>query len=106
MERRIKMDSDDRERRWTSSASVARIFLFQITARLLVKRLSMPVLFLVAGDDKIVDTKESIKVFKRLRVRDKNLIEYSDMYHSLSIDLGKERVFEDLLKWISDRIKI
>lgn len=61
-------------------------------------------LFLVAGDDKMVDSRASMEIFKRLKVKDKTLVEYPGMYHSLSIELGKEKVFEDLLKWVEKRI--
>lgn len=103
-EYRKKMDSDEREQRSVSSRLMAGTLFSQVRAKALKKRLTTPVLFLVAGDDKIVDSGASVEIFKGLRVEDKTLVEYPGMYHSLSIELGKEKVFEDLSGWIERRI--
>lgn len=101
---RKKMDSDEREHRLASSRSILGILFSQTASWISVKKLATPVLFLVAGDDKIADSRASMEMFKRLTVKDKTLVEYPGMYHSLSIELGKEKVFEDLLKWVDKRI--
>jgi alpha-beta hydrolase superfamily lysophospholipase len=101
---RNKMESDRREIRRASSRSIAGVFLYQILASISAKAMVSPVLFLIAGDDKIAESARSAAIFKRLRTRDKTLIEYPSMYHSLSIELGKEKVFDDLLQWIEKRI--
>jgi alpha-beta hydrolase superfamily lysophospholipase len=67
--------------------------------------ITIPVLFLLAGDDQLVDPGMSEKVFARLRTADKNKILYPGMYHALSIDSGREKVFEDVIEWVRDRIK-
>ncbi|MCX5677705.1 MAG: alpha/beta hydrolase [Candidatus Omnitrophica bacterium] len=103
-EYRKKMDSDEREHRLASSHSIVKILFMQMASWILAKKLKDPVFFLVAGDDKIVDSRVSVGIFKRLTAKDKTLIEYPGMYHALSIDLGKEKVFEDLLKWTEKRI--
>nr|MBC8428746.1 alpha/beta hydrolase [FCB group bacterium] len=54
--------------------------------------------------DTLVDPKASKSVFKGLKHKDKKLIEYPEMYHALSIDIGRETVFNDILKWIVERI--
>ncbi len=102
---RKKMDADRRESRRASSRSIARVFLYQILAFISAKKLISPVLFLVAGDDKIADPGRSAAIFKRLAAKDKTFIEYPCLYHSLSIELGKEKVFDDLLRWTEKRIK-
>jgi len=99
-----KMDSDEREHRLASSRSILEILFSQTASWISVKKLATPVFFLVAGDDKMVDSRASMEIFKRLKVKDKTLVEYPGMYHSLSIELGKEKVFEDLLKWVEKRI--
>lgn len=101
---RKRMDSDEREHRLASARSIFGILLLQMASSISVKKLATPVLFLVPGDDKIVDSRAGIGIFKRLAVKDKTLIEYPGMYHSLSVELGKEKVFEDLLKWVKERI--
>jgi len=99
-----KMDSDAYERRRISARSVFEIILLQSIVAASVKKLALPALFLVAGDDRIADAGASVKMFKRLTVEDRTLVEYPGMYHSLSIELGKEKVFEDMLRWAEKRI--
>lgn len=66
-------------------------------------RASVPVLFLLAGRDFLVDASASRKLFGRLALADKTVIEYPEMHHALSIDLGRERVFDDILAWLLPR---
>ena len=102
---RNKMEADQGESRRASSQSIAGVFLYQILASVSAKTMTSPVLFLIAGDDKIAESARSAAIFKRIRAGDKTFIEYPSMYHSLSIELGKEKVFDDLLRWIEKRIK-
>ena len=46
----------------------------------------------------------ALATIKKMKDKDKEMIEYPGMYHSLSIDLGREKVFEDILDWILRRI--
>ena len=68
------------------------------------KYLDLPVLFLIPGKDKIINSKTSAKVFQKLSAKDKQWVEYPDMHHALSIDLNKEKVFTDIHSWIKKRI--
>jgi alpha-beta hydrolase superfamily lysophospholipase len=49
----------------------------------------------------MVDQKKSKKIFNRLQLKDKKMIEYPGMYHALSIEKGKEKVFADILAWVA-----
>ncbi len=80
------------------------IFITQVYMRVFKMRIVPPLLFLIAGDDKLVYSAASRKVFERIESKDKEMIDYPGMYHSLSIDLGREKVFEDILKWVDKRI--
>lgn len=80
------------------------IFLVQLRFRFSKIDLNLPILFLVAGDDKLVESEASRRFFKKLKLEDKTLIEYPRMYHSLSVDLEKEKVFQDILNWVEGRI--
>jgi alpha-beta hydrolase superfamily lysophospholipase len=64
---------------------------------------AVPALFLLAGRDELVDPSASRRLFDRMAVPDKTLIDYPEMRHALSIDLGRERVFEDILAWLEPR---
>jgi alpha-beta hydrolase superfamily lysophospholipase len=70
----------------------------------LAKKLAVPTLFLIPGVDHLVDEKAGRKMFRKLPLADKTLLEYSDMLHALSIDLGREKVFKDILGWAAPRV--
>ena len=80
------------------------IFLEQICMRFFRICIEKPLLFLVAGDDLVTSSEASKKVFKSIVSTDKKIIEYPLMYHSLSMELGREKVFEDILDWRKHRI--
>ena len=79
------------------------IFIAQFRLRLLSIRIDSPLLFLIAGHDLLVHSHASEKVFAKLKCKDKTLIEYPGMYHSLSVEFGKEKVFRDILEWVENR---
>lgn len=97
------IDTDEREVHAASSRLLSLIVLAQISASRVKKELGVPTLFLLAGDDRITDAEASKRLFSELECLDKELIEYADMFHALSIDLGKEKVFEDIGHWILKR---
>lgn len=100
---KVIRDTYDKDVMQTSRVLVD-IFISQLRMRLLKMRLAMPVLFLVAGNDKLVYSEVSEKVFKSIEAGHKEIIRYPDMYHSLSIDIGKEKVFGDIVRWINSRL--
>ena len=88
----------------STSQALFDIFITQLRMRLSKMRIGSPLLFLVAGHDLLVYSQASVRVFGRLRCEDKTLIEYPGMYHALSIELGKEKVFQDIWSWVDKRI--
>jgi alpha-beta hydrolase superfamily lysophospholipase len=70
----------------------------------LVKKLTVPSLFLIPGLDYLVDERAGRKIFGKIALPDKTLIEYPDMLHALSIDLGREKVFRDIADWTEKRV--
>jgi len=99
-----QLDSDPLESRVVSAKFMLNYFLAEAVARKSRAKWSMPVLFLVAGEDKIVNPQETKRIFRWLDAQDKELKKYPEMYHALSIELGKEQVFEDILRWIKNRL--
>ena len=97
------LDSDEREHRFGSSKLLFEVLMAQIRIPIDGKRLSVPTLFLVSGADAISDPVAVSKIFDGLKAADKKFILYPDMYHALSIDIGKEKVFEDTLEWMRAR---
>ena len=63
-------------------------------------KIHIPLLVLTAGEDTVVDSLSTGKIFNSLKTKDKELINYPGMRHALSLDLGKEKVFGDILNWI------
>ncbi len=98
------MDADPREHRFATSALLLQILFAQMRSTLFAGKIEKPVLFLLAGDDKdlLVDPKASKAVFKRMKGANKKLIQYPDMLHALSIDIGRGKVFEDIYRWIKE----
>ncbi len=98
------LDKDPLEHRIATAALLKEILFLQIKALLPKIKIQEPVLFLLSGKDKLVITKMSKKIFKKLTSKDKKIICYPEMYHSLTIDLGKEKVFQDIINWADERI--
>ena len=63
-------------------------------------KINIPLLVLTAGEDRVVDSLAAREIFNSLRIKDKKLINYPAMRHALSIELGREKVFGDILSWI------
>jgi len=76
----------------------------QARAGRVAKKLAVPTLFLIPGIDHLVDERANRKVFKKIGFADKTLIEYPEMLHALSLDIGREIVFRDILDWAGQRL--
>jgi alpha-beta hydrolase superfamily lysophospholipase len=98
------MDSDALEHKWATPKLLQSILLGQVSSRMLKHRVRTDTLFLLAGADTFVSSEASKKIFKGIRFEHKHIIEYPQMRHSLTMELGREKVFEDILKWIERRI--
>jgi alpha-beta hydrolase superfamily lysophospholipase len=97
------MDRSPDELREASVKLLMNIMGAQRAARTLANKLVIPTLFLVAGQDALVDTSAERKMFERLTLQDKALRDYPEMRHALSIELDRERVFRDILDWIEKK---
>lgn len=87
------------------TAYTARIF-FAEQARLSSSpmRLTIPVLFLLPGEDMIIDSAVSQNVYSAIDARDKAVITYPGMYHALTIDADRLTVFRDIHAWVTQRL--
>jgi alpha-beta hydrolase superfamily lysophospholipase len=97
------MDADPGELRSGSLAVMLSILREQTRAKKLAAKLDVPVLFLISGVDYLVDERAGRRLFPRLPVADRTILEYPEMLHALSIDLGREKVFQDILDWAGRR---
>ena len=103
-EYRAVMDASPDELREASLKLLMSSMSEQRRARKAAPATAVPVLFLAPGDDRLVDERAGKKLFARIGPAEKKLIEYPDMLHALSIELGRERVFDDILEWVEHRI--
>jgi acylglycerol lipase len=98
------MNANPDELRVASLKVLAGFLPVQSRAGRLAGRLDVPTLFLIPGIDHLIDERASRRIFGKLALADKTLIEYPEMFHALSIDLGRERVFQDILDWTDKRV--
>ncbi len=98
------MDANPAELRIASLKLLAAFLPVQARAVRLARKYTVPSLFLVPGVDYLVDEKAGLKLFGKLAAVDKTLIEYPEMFHALSIDLDREKVFRDILDWAGRRV--
>ena len=101
----LKIIENDRlEHRFATPRLLQSILLGQISSKLLKHRVKTDTLFLLPGKDTFVNSAVSKKIFEGIKFEHKHIIEYPEMRHSLNMELGREDVFTDLLKWIEKRI--
>ncbi|MBN1793992.1 MAG: alpha/beta fold hydrolase [Candidatus Omnitrophica bacterium] len=98
------MNSDASEHRQATARMLFNIVTAQFLSSSLACTVTLPVLFLIAGRDMLIDPGASTHIFEKIASKDKTIIHYPEMYHALSIDLGREKVFGDILEWIGERI--
>lgn len=98
------MDANPSEHRLVTSNLLINLARAQVKAHSLKDSIAGPLLFLVSGDDILVDTEKTKSFFNDLNLKDKTIIIYPEMYHALSIDIGRGKVFSDILKWMEARI--
>jgi alpha-beta hydrolase superfamily lysophospholipase len=98
------MEASVKEHRLASAKLLINTFFAQLRAGFMKGELSIPTLFLIAGKDSLVDAETSRNVFQALKTQDKAIVEYPEMLHALSIELGREKVFADIVKWIEQRL--
>ncbi len=66
--------------------------------------IQVPVLLLLGTDDRIASATVARQFFDTLGTKDKTLREYPGMRHELLNEVGKEEVFRDICRWISEHL--
>ena len=66
----------------------------------ILRDLKMPVLVLQAGDDQVVSAETTKRLFPLIGSNHKKLILYEGYYHEILNEVGREKVFQDILRWI------
>jgi alpha-beta hydrolase superfamily lysophospholipase len=64
----------------------------------------VPILVLVGGKDLVTDPAASREFYDRVGSSDKTLLIYPKMLHEPLNELGREQVFDDIVRWIAPRL--
>lgn len=70
----------------------------------LAGKISLPVLMMHAGEDRVCEKTVTVEFFEKLASPDKKLKIYDGFYHEIFNEVGKEKVFEDVDMWLKERI--
>ncbi len=98
------MDNDKLEHKFATPKLLHSILLGQLTGNLFKHKLRTDTLFLLPGNDTFVSSDASRRIFEGIKFKHKDIIEYPEMRHSLTMELGREKVFADILKWLNKKI--
>ena len=66
--------------------------------------IAIPILVQQAGDDNFVSVEKNKEFFDRIASKDKEWKLYEGLYHELHEEPEKERVLEDMYRWIDKRL--
>lgn len=64
-------------------------------------QLTVPILMLQAGDDRLVDSQAAQQVFELLGCQDKRIKVYSGLYHEIMNEVDRATVLSDLTDWLN-----
>ncbi len=98
------MNANPDELRVASLKLLAGFLPVQARAGRMARKFTVPSLFLIPGVDHLVDERAARKIFEKVAAVDKTLLDYPEMFHALSIDIGREKVFRDILDWTAKRV--
>lgn len=62
----------------------------------------MPSLYIYSSNDKMANIKNGKILYKRTLNEDKTLLIYKKSRHNLHLDVEKERLFKDVIKWLNN----
>ena len=68
------------------------------------KNYTTPALFLYSKKDELVNYTNGEYIMSMIKSEDKELILYENSNHNIFIDIEKEQIYFDILKWLNDRI--
>jgi alpha-beta hydrolase superfamily lysophospholipase len=105
--------------RWQQFIRDDPLSLRQATARFLVDSIRLdgylrfvtgavqiPVLLLLAGQDRILDNDRTRTFVQRLPTTDRTVIEYPQAHHTLEFEPEPDRFIDDLLGWLDKRLAV
>lgn len=73
--------------------------------RFAVSRVRLPVLLMLAEQDRIIDNARTRAFVERFPVADKEIREYAGAHHTLEFEADPEPIFADLLGWLERQLR-
>lgn len=70
-----------------------------------LKYIKIPMLMLHGGSDNVVPSDSTKRAFELISSEDKEIRIYPNMYHEILNEQNNQQVYDDILNWISVRIK-
>lgn len=70
------------------------------------KSITLPVLFVIGGEDKIIDYDAGHQAFENINNKDKKEIVFPGDYHEVHNELDKEKLLDAILEWSSGVLDI
>lgn len=67
-------------------------------------KVRLPCLLMHGGEDRICSAEATKEFFQKIKIQDKVLKIYPGLYHELFNEIGKEKVFHDMVEWIEKHI--
>ena len=64
----------------------------------------VPVLMLIGGQDPVISPESNREFYDRLGSGDKTFLLYPRMLHEPFNELGRQQVFDDLARWLEQRL--
>jgi alpha-beta hydrolase superfamily lysophospholipase len=71
--------------------------------RYLPRRFHLPVLLMLAENDRIIDNVPTLRYFQRFATADKRIIEYAGAHHTLEFEQKPDLFIDDLIDWLKQR---
>jgi alpha-beta hydrolase superfamily lysophospholipase len=98
------IDNDKLEHKFATPKLLQSILLGQLSSALFKHKVKTDTLFMLAGADTFVCSRASRRIFEGIKFEHKHIIEYPDMRHCLTMEIGRDKVFHDLLRWLEKRV--
>ena len=99
---------------WQTFVDEDRFGLRQATARFLfssvsldlylkraIKRVTVPTLLLLAGQDRVIDNVRTRKLFLNFAAKSRTIIDYPDAHHTLEFEPDDHPFVSDVVRWLS-----
>lgn len=78
---------------------------FDVYLRRAIRHVSVPVLLMLAGEDRIIDNEKTRRFVNRFATPDRTILEYPGAHHTLEFESRPEPIFQDLTEWIAEKAR-